>query len=53
MNQTSTQMILRRASAQAQTCSCDDPIRVERAERKGAAVVVCLRCGLRVPARLR
>jgi hypothetical protein len=35
------------------TCSCEKPIPVERAERKGAAVTVCLRCGLHVPARLR
>jgi hypothetical protein len=34
-------------------CSCDTPIPVERAERKGAAVTVCLRCGLHVPVRLR
>jgi len=55
MNQTLTltQSIVRTASAQSATCSCSDPIRAERAERKGAAVVVCLRCGLRVPARLR
>ncbi|HXH97451.1 MAG TPA: hypothetical protein VNH40_09605 [Gaiellaceae bacterium] len=47
------QTIVRRASAHPNPCSCADPIPVERAERKGAAVVVCLRCGLRVPARLR
>jgi hypothetical protein len=35
------------------TCSCEKPVPVERAERKGAAVTVCLRCGLQVPARLR
>jgi hypothetical protein len=50
---TPTQTILRRAVASAETCACDDPLPVQRAERKGAAVVVCLRCGLRVPARLR
>ena len=50
---TPTQSILRRAAASAKTCACDDPLPVQRAERKGAAVVVCLRCGLRVPARLR
>ena len=50
---TPTQTILRRAVASAEGCSCADPIPVQRAERKGAAVVVCLRCGLRVPARLR
>ena len=35
------------------TCTCETPIPVERAERKGAAVTVCMRCGLRIPARLR
>ena len=35
------------------TCSCDTPVPVERAERKGASVTVCLRCGLRVPVKLR
>jgi len=35
------------------TCTCETPVPVERAERKGAAVTVCLRCGLRVPVRLR
>jgi hypothetical protein len=35
------------------TCSCETPIPVERAERKGAAVTVCLRCGLSVAVRLR
>jgi hypothetical protein len=50
---TLTETIVRRATAHPQACSCRDPIPVERAERKGAAVVVCLRCGLRVPARLR
>jgi len=49
---TPTQTILRRAVASAEACSCDDPLPAQRAERKGAAVVVCLRCGLRVPARL-
>ena len=34
------------------TCSCQTPIPVQRAERKGAALTVCLRCGLRGPARL-
>jgi hypothetical protein len=53
MNATLNQTIVRRASAHPASCSCSDPFPVERAERKGAAVVVCLRCGLRVPARLR
>jgi hypothetical protein len=53
MKPTLNQTIVRRASAHPESCSCFDPIPVERAERKGAAVVVCLRCGLRVPARLR
>lgn len=35
------------------SCRCDDPIPVQRAERKGAVVSVCQRCGLRVPLRLR
>jgi len=34
-------------------CACERPLPVERAERKGAAEVVCLRCGGSVPARLR
>ena len=34
-------------------CSCERPLPIERAERKGAASVVCLRCGNPVPARLR
>jgi hypothetical protein len=50
---TPTQTILRRATAHPHACRCDDPEPVERAERKGAAVVVCQRCGLRVPPRLR
>lgn len=49
---TLTQTIVRRATAHPEPCRCADPIPVERAERKGAAVVVCLRCGLRVPPRL-
>jgi hypothetical protein len=53
MNVTLNQTIVRRASAHPEACSCSDPLPVERAERKGAAVVVCLRCGFRVPARLR
>ncbi len=36
-----------------ETCSCEQPLPVQRAERKGAAITVCARCGLRVPARLR
>ena len=53
MSSSLNQTIVRRASAHPDPCSCVDPIPVERTERKGAAVVVCLRCGLRVPARLR
>jgi hypothetical protein len=37
----------------SEICTCEHPIRVHRAERKGAAITVCARCGLRVPARLR
>ena len=40
-------------SLSTDSCTCQTPIPVERAERKGAAITVCLRCGLRVPARLR
>jgi hypothetical protein len=47
-----TTTILRAATAAAETCSCADPIPVQRAERKGAAVTICHRCGLRVPLRL-
>ena len=36
----------------AKTCSCDVPQPVERAERKGAAVTACARCGLPLPLRL-
>jgi hypothetical protein len=32
-------------------CTCAEPIPVERAARKGAAVTVCVRCGK--PAKLR
>jgi hypothetical protein len=34
------------------TCTCEKPIPVERAERKGAAVTVCARCGDPVALRL-
>jgi len=34
------------------TCTCPDPIPVERATRKGAAQTECLRCGLPVALRL-
>ena len=44
--------MLRAATTNA-SCRCDDPIPVQRAERKGAAVSLCQRCGLRVPLRLR
>lgn len=52
MTQTLTQSILRTAAAREETCACADPLPVERAERKGAALTVCLRCGLRVKVRL-
>ena len=51
--QTHNQLIVRTAAASRNTCSCADPIPTQRAERKGAALTICLRCGLRVPARLR
>lgn len=35
------------------TCACERPVPVQRAERKGAAQTVCLRCGNPVPTRLR
>jgi hypothetical protein len=34
-------------------CACERPVPIERAERKGAAETVCLRCGNPVSARLR
>ena len=34
------------------TCSCPDPIAVERATRKGAAQTVCARCGRPIALRL-
>ena len=34
-------------------CACERPVPVVRAERKGAAETVCLRCGSPVPTRLR
>jgi hypothetical protein len=48
-----TETIVRRATTAPTACACPTPIPVERAERKGAAVVVCLRCGYRVPQTLR
>ena len=48
-----TASILRTAAATSATCDCVDPIPVQRAARKGAAVTICQRCGLRVPLRLR
>jgi hypothetical protein len=51
--ETHSETILRAAAASSDTCSCADPIPVQRAERKGAALTVCQRCGLRVAARLR
>ena len=50
---TVNQSVLRTAAADPQACSCPDPVPVARAERKGAAVTVCQRCGRRVPVRLR
>ncbi|MBV8064656.1 MAG: hypothetical protein JOY72_03720 [Actinobacteria bacterium] len=48
-----TASILKTASSTSATCECADPIPVQRAARKGAAVTICQRCGLRVPLRLR
>jgi hypothetical protein len=36
----------------SERCACAQPIPVERAKRKGAAVTVCARCGRPVPLRL-
>jgi len=44
--------LVRLAVTHPERCSCTDPMPLERADRKGAAVLVCQRCGLRVPARL-
>lgn len=35
------------------SCRCEQPLPTQRAERKGAAHTVCLRCGQRIPPRLR
>jgi hypothetical protein len=35
------------------TCTCDKPVPVERAVRKGAAQTECARCGRPIPLRLR
>lgn len=48
-----TNAVVRRAPSRPHLCECKEPMPVERAARKGAAVVVCQRCGLSVPARLR
>ena len=45
--------ILTAATATSAACECADPIPVQHAARKGAAVTICQRCGLRVPLRLR
>ena len=34
------------------TCTCEKPVLVEQAARKGAAVTVCSRCDLPVPLKL-
>ncbi len=46
-------LLVRFAVTRLERCRCPDPMPVERAVRKGAAVLVCRRCGLRPPARLR
>ena len=48
-----TASILKTAASTDASCDCTDPIPVQRAARKGAAVTICQRCGLRVPLRLR
>ena len=48
-----TAAILKTATATGATCDCADPIPVQRAARKGTAVTICQRCGLRVRLRLR
>ncbi|MHB8471051.1 MAG: hypothetical protein ACYDCH_15050 [Gaiellaceae bacterium] len=53
MTHTPSPSILRLAVASNSTCTCDDPLPAVYAERKGAALTICQRCGLRVPARLR
>jgi hypothetical protein len=52
MSETTT-TIMQIALASDSACRCSDPIPVQRAAWKGAAVTVCQRCGLRVPPRLR
>jgi hypothetical protein len=51
--ETQNQLLTRHAVASSGTCTCSDPIPVQRAERKGAALTICIRCGLRVAATLR
>ena len=51
MNEYATTML--RTATTNESCTCADPIPVQRAARKGAAVSICQRCGLRVPLRLR
>jgi hypothetical protein len=41
------------ATVQTDVCRCNDPLPVQRAERKGAAATVCMRCEQRIPPRLR
>ena len=53
MSTDTRQSVYRYALTHPDSCSCSDPIPVQRAERKGAALTVCQRCGLRVPIRLR
>ena len=40
--------ILKAASATNEVCACDQPVPVQYAEHKGAAMTICQRCGLRV-----
>jgi len=48
-----TATIMEVAAATGATCDCADPIPVQHAKHKGAAITICQRCGLRVRLRLR
>jgi len=48
-----TATIMEAATATHETWRCADPIPTQHAKRKGAAVTICQRCGLRVRLRLR
>jgi hypothetical protein len=48
-----TQTTDKASELRSDICRCEEPLPVHRAERKGAAVTVCMRCGQRIPPRLR